>query len=199
MVVSNSLENQAAKRYKQGGGLLRRTNQPLTNTIMRATLTILICLVCITLATGQTKQINPTDSTVITFYCNPQYKLYFDGIYVTKTYYSKSADSIIGLLRFYEDGTVISSIMVPMKKNWTADSISWFKKEQIQVDDKVYRPIGKYNIKGNKIWFTIKTKMTKKIKYKGTLIDSLTLEIALYSSLTKKKSIHTYYFNRFKS
>src|ERR1700758_3855341 len=92
-------------------------------------------------------------------------QLRYDGLYATKPYNEKEVDSLIGLLRFYKDGSVIHWTMRPINKNWTPDSLVTFNKEHIQNEDPIYRPIGKYKVSGSKVSFIIKTKMTKKIKY----------------------------------
>lgn len=126
------------------------------------------------------------------------HQLRFDGIYVTKPYNDKNVDSLIGLLRFYEEGIVINGVMWPDEKNWTPDSLETFNKEYIQADYPKYRPIGKYDIMDNKISFNIENKMTKLI-FNGYIINRETLEITIYSKRNKNKLKQIYYFMPYKN
>ena len=119
-------------------------------------------------------------------------QLRFDGIYVT----NGTADSLIYLLRFYEDRTVLSGVMFPMKKNWTVDSLN-FKREHFENPDR-YHPIGTFKIRDKEIHFTIKTKMTKKIKYNGIVVSNNELEMTIFSKKKRIRKVYTYYFMPFK-
>jgi len=139
-----------------------------------------------------------------------QCELRFDGIYATELYAGLKGDSIISLLRFYEDSTVITMVImpndldstptfIPITKAWTPDALETFNKEHIQANYRICRPIGNYKIINKKIYFNIKTKLTMKIKYTGDIINRETLEMTRYNTKTKNKSKDTYHFIPYKN
>jgi hypothetical protein len=105
-------------------------------------------------------------------------KLKFNGIYAFKLDNEHSA-----VLRFYEDGTVLSSVSV----NDYMDVFSWFNKEN---KDMVLS--GKYRVKKCNVSFNVKG-MTGEIEYSGTVSNN-DIQLKMTDQESKKSGSRTYSF-----
>lgn len=103
----------------------------------------------------------------------------FDGLYQSGT----NGDSRY-FLRFYSDSTVISVTSTGQ----ATDVIKWFKKP--------FNDQGKYEINGNKIYFTT-TSSYGTVVYEGIIDSEYKITLTVISLINGHKSKEIYYFIKF--
>ncbi len=101
----------------------------------------------------------------------------FDGLYQSET-----NNNSRHFLRFYSDSTVISVTST----GEATDVIKWLKKP---FDDK-----GKYEIKGNKIYFTTSLSDFGTVVYEGVIYSEYKLQLKVKSLINGYVSENLFYF-----
>ena len=119
-------------------------------------------------------------------------KIQFNGIYVSDPLTdSVGTDSLLFLLRFYKDKTVISSTFVYANYNYEGLFLSFTKESMIKKTK--YQTMGSWKASSDSIKFNINFNKIR-ITNTGSIIDSNTLEITTKSNKNKTPSIESYHF-----